>query len=62
MGLSWLCWFLPHKWEIVFDISQETDGGEKIRKRFGLYQCKRCKLISKGMQLEKLEKMEEKHT
>lgn len=48
--------FLPHKWEPVVDIvSNETvNDKEKISHKVGLYQCKRCKLISKGIQLKKV--------
>lgn len=55
MNWSWLCLFLPHKWEPVVDIvSNETvNDKEKISHKVGLYQCKRCKLISKGIQLKK---------
>jgi len=41
--MGWLCIFLPHKWIHIFNIPKYHKLGY-----FGLYQCQRCKQISKG--------------
>jgi len=58
MNWGWLCYFLPHKWEPIINVSSEekVDGKSRLQETVGLYQCKRCKIISKGTQLKQKER------
>lgn len=53
--MNWLCIFFPHKWSFVVNLvcEEKKVNGEKILQKIGLYQCKRCKLISKGVEVSK---------
>ena len=44
---QWLCIFLPHKWVHITDVVVGKNCFEQPILR-GLYQCKRCKELSKG--------------
>lgn len=45
--MKWLCLFVPHKWGYVTDvIAGYNQFDQPIR--IGLYQCRRCKELSKG--------------
>lgn len=41
--MSWLCWFLQCVWLHQFNVESAHSAG-----RMGIYQCHRCKSLSKG--------------
>lgn len=44
---SFLCIFFKHKWKRIFNVLNYNDF-KGMSTPFGIYQCSRCKTISKG--------------